>query len=108
MLKNVFDNLVSNAVKFTPDEGIISISLKSDGKHALCLVEDSGPGIDEGDRSLIFSPFFQGKGAEKAVVNGLNCLASSLPTILSKFAGSIRLLTSKNGARFLVTLPLSG
>jgi two-component system sensor histidine kinase GlrK len=107
-LKTVFDNLISNAVKFTPDGGIIRISLKNDGKRTLCLVEDNGPGIDEEERSLIFSPFFQGKGAEKAVVKGSGLGLAISKEYVQNHDGSIRLLASKNGARFLVTLPLSG
>ena len=65
-LKAVFDNLISNAVKFSPDKGRIRIRLKTDGKFASILVEDNGNGIDDEERSRIFSPFFRGKGAEKA------------------------------------------
>jgi len=107
-LKTVFDNLVSNAVKFTPDQGIIHISLKIDGKVAHCIVEDSGPGIADADRSQIFSPFFQGKRSEKAVVKGSGLGLAISKEYVQNHDGSLRLLASKKGARFLVTLPLSG
>ena len=107
-LKTVFDNIVSNAVKFTPGNGIIRISLKKDGKLAACLVEDSGPGIDEEDRARIFTPFFQGKGSEKAVVKGSGLGLSISKEYVQNHDGTIRLLNGKKGARFLVTLPLSG
>jgi two-component system sensor histidine kinase GlrK len=107
-LKTVFDNIVSNAVKFTPENGIIRISLKKDGKLAACLVEDSGPGIDEEDRARIFSPFFQGKGSQKAVVKGSGLGLAITKEYVQNHEGTIRLLTGKKGARFLVTLPLSG
>ncbi len=107
-LRTVFDNLVSNAVKFTPDQGIIRIRLKIDGKHAHCLVEDSGPGIADEDRSQIFSPFFQGKRSEKAVVKGSGLGLAISKEYVQNHDGSLRLLASKKGARFLVTLPLSG
>lgn len=107
-LFTVFDNLVSNAVKFTPDEGIIRINLKINGKLATCLVEDSGPGIDEEDRSHIFSPFFQGKGSEKAAVKGSGLGLAISKEYVQNHEGTIRLLNGKKGARFLVTLPLLG
>ena len=107
-LKTVFDNLVSNAVKFTPDEGTIRINLKRDGKLATCLVEDSGPGIAEEDRLRIFSPFFQGKGAEKAVVKGSGLGLAISKEYVQNHNGTLRLLTGKKGARFLVTLQISG
>jgi two-component system sensor histidine kinase GlrK len=106
-LKTVFDNIVSNAVKFTPENGIIRISLKKDGKLAACLIEDSGPGIDEEDRARIFSPFFQGKGSQKAVLKGSGLGLAITKEYVQNHEGTIRLLTGKKGARFLVTLPLS-
>jgi two-component system sensor histidine kinase GlrK len=107
-LETVFDNIVSNAVKFTPENGIIRISLKKDGKLAACLFEDNGPGINEEDRARIFSPFFQGKGSQKAVVKGSGLGLAITKEYVQNHEGTIRLLTGKKGARFLVTLPLSG
>ncbi len=105
-LKTIFDNLLSNAVKFTPDGGIIKIHLRNDGTNAFCIVEDSGPGIDEGDRSQIFSPFFQGKEAKKAVVKGSGLGLAICKEYVQNHGGTIRLQTSRKGARFAVTLPL--
>ena len=107
-LKTVFDNLVSNAVKFTPEEGFIRINLKTDGKLATFYIKDSGPGIEEEDRSRIFSPFFQGKGPEKAVVKGSGLGLTISKEYVQNHDGIIRLLPDKKGACFLVTLPLSG
>jgi two-component system sensor histidine kinase GlrK len=107
-LKTVFDNLVSNALKFTPDDGDIRINLKREGKFANCIIEDSGPGIDEEDRSRIFSPFFKGKGSERAVVKGSGLGLAISKEYVQNHDGTIRLLNGKKGARFLVTLPLSG
>lgn len=107
-LKTVFDNLVSNAVKFTPDEGTIGINLKKDGNLAACLVEDTGPGIDAEDRARIFSPFFIGKGSGKAIVRGSGMGLAISKEYVQNHDGSIRLLDGKQGARILVTLPLSG
>jgi two-component system sensor histidine kinase GlrK len=105
-LKTVFDNLIFNAVKFTPDHGVIRILLKADSKIAACLVEDSGGGVDEEERSQIFSPFFQGKKAEKSVVKGSGLGLAISKEYVQNHGGTIRLLPSKKGARFAVTLPL--
>ncbi|MCL7486564.1 MAG: HAMP domain-containing histidine kinase [Desulfobulbaceae bacterium] len=105
-LKTVFDNLISNAVKFTPDHGVIRILLKADSKIAACLVEDSGGGVDEEERSQIFSPFFQGKKAEKSVVKGSGLGLAISKEYVQNHGGTIRLLPGKKGARFAVTLPL--
>jgi two-component system sensor histidine kinase GlrK len=107
-LKAVFDNLLSNAVKFTPDRGTISIRLKIEDNHAVFLVKDSGPGIKEEERSRIFSPFFQGKEAKKAVVKGSGLGLAISREYVQAHGGTIRLLSSTQGACFAVLLPLSG
>lgn len=105
-LKTVFDNLVSNAVKFTPDKGQIRIRMKSNDKRVAILVEDSGCGINDEERSRIFSPFFRGKGAEKSVIKGSGLGLAISREYVQNHGGTIRLLPDSNGARFLVTLPL--
>lgn len=107
-LKTVFDNLLSNAVKFTPDRGTIIIHLKTDGNHSVFLLKDSGPGIKEEERAQIFSPFFQGKEAKKAVVKGSGLGLAISREYAQAHGGSIRLLSSTQGASFAVLLPLSG
>ena len=106
-LKTVFDNLVSNAVKFTPDKGNIRVLLKTDGKLASLLVEDSGRGIDDDERARIFSPFFRGKGAEKSVIKGSGMGLAITREYVQNHGGAIRLLPGSKGSRFVVTLPLS-
>lgn len=106
-LKAVFDNLISNAVKFTPDNGTIRIMLKSDEKIAACLVEDNGVGIDEEERSQVFSPFYRGKKGGKSVIKGSGLGLAMSREYVQLHGGSIRALPSKKGARFAVTLPLT-
>ena len=105
-LKTVFDNLLANAVKFTPDEGRIRVRLKKEEGQAVFLVEDSGVGIDKEDRSRIFSPFFQGKEAKKAIVKGSGLGLAIAKEYVQNHGGGIRLLSSETGARFSVTLPM--
>lgn len=105
-LKTVFDNLLANAVKFTPDEGSIRVRLKKEDGQAVFLVEDSGVGIDKEDRSRIFSPFFQGKEAKKAIVKGSGLGLAIAKEYVQNHDGGIRLLSSETGARFSVTLPM--
>lgn len=105
-LKTVFDNLLSNAVKFTPDKGKIRVRLNRQEHKAVFLVEDSGVGIDKEDRSRIFSPFFQGKEAKKAIVKGSGLGLAIAKEYVQNHGGSIRLLSSTKGARFSVILPV--
>ena len=106
-LRTIFDNLLSNAVKFTPDKGEIRILLTTRGKSVYFKIQDTGPGIDAGDRSKLFSPFFQGKKSGKAVVKGSGLGLAITREYVQSHGGSIRLLSTRKGASFAVTLPLT-
>jgi len=104
-LKAVIDNLLANAVKFTPDEGKIGIYMKIKGNKVNVLVEDTGPGISEEDRPQIFLPFFQGSLKNRSVVKGSGLGLAISKEYIQNCGGTLRLLPSSQGARFSVTLP---
>jgi len=104
-LKTVFDNLISNAVKFSPDNGKIRIRLKSDGKFASLFVEHNEIDIKPEERSRIFSPFFRGKGAEKSVIKGSGLGLALSRGYVQNHGETIRLLSGGKGTHFFVTLP---
>ena len=58
-------NIVDNAVKYTPVGGEVSIYLKMDGENLECVVKDSGIGVPEKEKGKLFTEFFRGKNAEK-------------------------------------------
>jgi len=105
-LRTVIDNLLSNAVKFTPDGGRIRLRLSREDDRAVILVQDSGAGVDREDRSRIFSPFFQGKEAKKAVVKGSGLGLAIAREYVQNHDGEITLLPGGQGACFCVRLPL--
>ena len=104
-LKTVLDNLVANAVKFTQDNGEIGIYMKMKGDKVNVLVEDSGPGISDEDRSQVFQPFFQGSQKNRSVVKGSGLGLAISKEYVQSCGGTLRLLPSSQGARFSVTLP---
>src|SRR5699024_617264 len=62
MLTTAIDNLVSNALKFSPAHGSIAIGVEKRGNRAHILVADQGPGVPAQDRSRLFEPFYRGSG----------------------------------------------
>lgn len=58
-LLRAFDNILGNAIKFTPIKGEISVAIAKDGEKLKVMVADSGIGLEEGDLENIFKPFFQ-------------------------------------------------
>ena len=74
--KEVLDNLVSNAIKFSPPGGSVRICLKENDQSALLSVEDDGPGLTDDDKSRLFGRFTplsaKPTGGEKSVGLGLS------------------------------------
>jgi two-component system sensor histidine kinase GlrK len=104
-LKTVIDNLLANAVKFTPDDGEIGIFMKRKADSLHLVIEDTGPGISEEDRSQIFLPFFQGGQKNRSVVKGSGLGLAISKEYIQNCGGTLRLLPGDQGARFEVTMP---
>ena len=71
LLSLVWNNLFSNAVKFTPDGGTISIRLKTEGNQVIVSVSDTGCGIKPEVGQHIFEKFYQGDTSHATQGNGL-------------------------------------
>ena len=71
LLSLVWNNLISNAVKFTPDGGTIGLSLKTEGSSVIVQVRDTGCGIKPEVGQHIFEKFYQGDTSHATQGNGL-------------------------------------
>lgn len=71
LLSLVWNNLISNAVKFTPEGGTIGVILKADEKNVMVSVKDTGCGIDPETGKHIFEKFYQGDTSHATQGNGL-------------------------------------
>ena len=69
-LRTLIDNLVSNAIKFSPEQGRLRIRLEQQGEQAVIEVADSGSGIPEEERSRVFDAFYQGSSSAIVHVRG--------------------------------------
>src|SRR3712207_7660792 len=65
LFRSVFGNLIGNAMKFTPERGVITIEAKRDREFLRFVVRDSGPGIPEADLKNVFTPYWQAKRSEE-------------------------------------------
>jgi len=59
LLRELLNNLVDNALRYTPREGTVTVRVATDGDRVFLEVEDSGPGIPEGERELVFERFYR-------------------------------------------------
>jgi signal transduction histidine kinase len=70
-LSHVWLNLFSNAIKFSPDGGLITIKLNTDEKNIYFTISDEGAGINKGEEKRIFDKFYQGESDKKSEGCGL-------------------------------------
>lgn len=104
-LREVVTNLVSNAIRYTPDGGAITVSAAKDGGTVSLAVADNGLGIPPHEQEKIFSKFFRAANAMKSVPNGTGLglyLAHSLTQMLGGTIG----FTSAVGKGTTFTLKL--
>ena len=103
MMRQVWDNLISNAIKFSPSGGAVKIHLVKKLKKLIFTVEDQGPGLSEEAQKHIFDKFYQADASHKQEGNGLGL--ALVKRILTIEKGQI---TAENipegGCRFTVTL----
>ncbi len=104
-IERVFFNLVSNAFKYTPDNGAITVSYRLDGQNAIITVTDTGQGISERDLGNIFDRFYQ---VDRIHPNGSGIGLSLCKAFVEMHSGKIEVeSTLKKGSVFEVTLPVS-
>lgn len=104
-LRSVVDNLVSNAVKYSPVKGSITVSLTVQGDRALIDVQDEGPGVDEDERIRIFNAFYQGRARASGPIKGTGLGLSITREFVQLHHGTIEVVPSERGAHFRVSLP---
>jgi len=106
-LKQVFLNLVGNAVKYTPEGGKVMLSLTVEGEWAVCRVQDTGPGIPPEDLPHVFERFYR---ADKARSRGKGFgLGLSIAYWIVKHHGGRIDVASRvgEGTTFTVYLPIN-
>jgi two-component system sensor histidine kinase GlrK len=107
-LRLVLDNLVSNAVKFTPDGGTITVRGRSDDGQVVIEVADSGPGIPASERGRVFEAFYQGATPQGGLVRGTGIGLSVVQEFVQAHGGTIEIVDGEfPGAHFRVRLPIA-
>ncbi|MBI3794626.1 MAG: HAMP domain-containing histidine kinase [Nitrospinae bacterium] len=104
---HVLNNLLSNALKFTPSGGRVNISLsEADGKVDI-RVSDTGRGIPPGEQKRIFNRFERGVTASERVQGGFGLGLYNANFFVKKHGGCIKVESSnETGTTFLIKLPL--
>ncbi len=107
-LGQLLDNLVSNAVKFTPDGGTVTVSLARGGDRAVLEVADTGIGIPADERDRLFERFYRTSVAREHAIEGTGLGLVIARAIAESHGGSIGFESREGeGTTFRVELPLA-
>jgi signal transduction histidine kinase len=107
-IKHLFNNLIANAIKYTPEGGKVSVKISQDKSQVVIEVSDTGIGISPEDLEKVFDEFFRAKNAKQMMRDGTGMGLSLARHIVDMHGGSIKVESKLGeGTKFLVTLPKS-
>lgn len=104
MMRHVWDNLISNAIKFSPEGSAVKLRLTKKEKKLIFAVYDQGPGLSEDAQKHIFDKFYQVDSSHKQEGNGLGLALVKRILTIEKGHVSVENLP-EGGCCFTVTLP---
>ena len=104
-LRSIVDNLISNAIKFTPPGGTITVRARAEGGEAIIDVVDTGPGVPAEERESIFNLFFRGRTKAESSVKGTGLGLAIARELVEAHGGHIAVVGGGGGGHFRVTLP---
>ena len=105
MMRHVWDNLIANAIKFSPPGGSVKLQLTKGLEALIFTIDDQGPGLSEEAQKHIFDKFYQADNAYKQEGNGLGL--ALVKRILTTEKGQVSVENLPHGGcRFTVTLQL--
>ena len=105
-LLQVLSNLISNAIKFSPDQGVVELSFAKKLDMVRILVTDHGPGIPKEFQERIFQKFAQGDSSDTRQQGGTGLGLAISKTIIEQHSGVIGYETKLGeGSMFYIELP---
>lgn len=106
ILKEIISNLLANAIKYTPDEGTVTITVKARTKDVLVTVRDTGWGIPALEQEQIFTKFFRAQNIVKRETTGTGLGLYLVKGLLDALGGDIAFESREGqGTEFYFTLP---
>lgn len=105
----VLYNLIENAIKYTPDGGKVSVSMRTSGGQVEWRFKDNGVGISEKDQAHIFERFYRVDKARSRETGGTGLGLSIVRQMLQLHGGEVAVISEPGkGSTFIATLPLKG
>ncbi|MBL8162151.1 MAG: HAMP domain-containing histidine kinase [Anaerolineae bacterium] len=101
--RSALSNLIGNAIKFTPENGSIRLSVRQRGAYAEVEVQDTGIGIPPEDLPYIFNRFHRGRNATAYAGSGIGL--AIVKAVIERQQGQVQVQSNSNGTQFLLRLP---
>jgi len=109
LMRIVLQNLLTNAIKYTPTKGKIDIEIKSDGKNMIFNISDNGYGIPKNQQNKIFSKLFRADNVLTKETDGTGLGLYIVKSIIESSNGKIWFESEENkGTKFFITIPIEG
>lgn len=109
LMRIIFQNLLSNSIKYTPTEGKISLKIDKDIHNINIEIADNGMGIPKNQKENIFSKFFRADNVRQTETEGTGLGLYLVKSIIEHCEGKINFeSTEGKGTTFFVSIPLSG
>lgn len=106
LVERAFDNLVHNALRYTGEDGIVTISVTACEKSVTVVISDNGPGIAKKDVPYIFDAFYRGSASRQAPGMGLGL--SVVKSVIEAHNWTISVESGKRkGSQFIITIPFT-
>jgi signal transduction histidine kinase len=105
-LRQVFDNIVGNAIKYSNDQGEVSLSMHEEDNQIIIKVTDNGPGIPAKDQAHIFDKFYRASNVSSKAGSGLGL--AIVKSIVEAHQGRVWVeSTIGKGSSFFIVLPVT-
>lgn len=104
LLRLIFANVLDNAVKYSPKEGVIDFKLSREGNDAVFAIRDHGPGIPSDEQAHLFTPFHRATNVAHIPGTGLGLMI--VRQCSEAHRGTVQLASDTNGTIVTVRLPL--
>jgi two-component system, OmpR family, phosphate regulon sensor histidine kinase PhoR len=106
-ISQVLDNLVSNAIKYSPDGGNVLVSLAQEDGHLTCRVSDTGMGMSAEDASEVFAKFFRTSNVRRTAIPGVGLGLPISKAIVEAHGGNIEVASALGkGTTFTFRVPV--
>jgi PAS domain S-box-containing protein len=109
LMRNVYQNLMSNAIKYTKQDGNIEVAIYSDGNSIITRVKDDGYGIPKQEHEFIFQKFYRAKNAQQVESDGTGLGLYLVKAIMEASNGNVWFESEENkGTTFYVSINIQG